>query len=428
MKRLSLLFFAFVVVLASGCAASRQRSGYPTDQLKSLGEKALMANETATSLKFLTEAEKARPNDASIEYDLALAYNQRGLQEEALLHIRMALKIKPDYPEALNALGYIYATTGQFDLAREAFEKAMNDPFYQTPQIAALNLGQLYEKHGDFSKALSYYRQAAKLSPHYAQAWYRIGTMLERSGNNDEAKAAYETAVREAPDLAEAHLRLGIMSYKAGDFREAAGAFGMVERVAPFNSEEAGEARKYLEKINNPDPAIAPSHRRSSRQDIEIAAPERKEPVVFSARYGSDAPASTTESADGPAKIGASAISKEIEPPKSFARAGSDSPAAALIAPRDETGTRRGNAAPGRESKSSQYTVMIAAYPVRAKAEHLRSHLAAKGYSAVVRQDRENAFMVQLKPVHSFAEAAVLMSRVKDETHGSPSIVATPGQ
>ncbi len=263
MRRLSLLCVALVATLASGCATTSQRTGYTADQLKSLGEKALLAHDTPTALKFLSEAENRRPDDAAIEYDLALAYSQRGFEARALQHIKKALKIKPDYPEALNTLGYMYATRGKFDLARAAFEKALNDPFYQTPQIAALNLGELYERRGDSRKALSYYKQAVKLDPQSAEAWYRIGRISEKAGNNDEARHAYETAVQDSPNMAEAYLRLGIMSYRAGHLKDAAGSFSEVERIAP-DTDPADEAQRYLEKINNPlnpsKPLSVPRH------------------------------------------------------------------------------------------------------------------------------------------------------------------------
>ncbi|MGC8492343.1 MAG: tetratricopeptide repeat protein [Syntrophobacteraceae bacterium] len=252
MRRLWFLYLAFAVALLSGCATTSQQSPrLSADQLKSLGEKALSANDTGASLRFLTEAERERPHDAGIEYDLALAYNQRGFKDQALQHIKKALEIKPDYPEALNTIGYMYAVNGQFDLAKDSFTKALNDPFYQTPQIPAYNLGRLYEDRGDYTNALAYYRQAVKLAPGYAQAWYEIGRVLERTGKNDEARNAYEKAVQESSDMPQAWLRLGIMSYRAGDFKSAAGAFGQVQRAAP-GSALANEAQKYLQKINTP--------------------------------------------------------------------------------------------------------------------------------------------------------------------------------
>ncbi|MGA2404331.1 MAG: tetratricopeptide repeat protein, partial [Syntrophobacteraceae bacterium] len=141
-RRPALLSFALLLVI-SGCAgtsATREPS-YPVSKLQDMGEKYMSAGDTASALKFLTEAEQKKPNDPVIQYDLGLAYDQRGLPDQALLHFQNALKINPGYPEAMNAIGSIYAKRGQVELAQQTFQKAMDDPFYKTPQIAAYNLG-----------------------------------------------------------------------------------------------------------------------------------------------------------------------------------------------------------------------------------------------------------------------------------------------
>ena len=143
------------------------------------------------------------------------------MPDKALSHFQKALKIKPDYPEALNAIGSIYAKRGQVELARQAFQKALDDPFYKTPEIAAYNIGRLYEKKDDLDRALTYYQQAVKFNPQFGMAWLRIGRILEQLNRTDEARHAYGNAVKGSPDLAEAHLRYGIMSYQAGDMEAA---------------------------------------------------------------------------------------------------------------------------------------------------------------------------------------------------------------
>ena len=346
----------------------------------------------------------------------------------------------------------MYATAGRFDLAKVAFEKAMNDPFYQTPQIAALNLGELYEKRGDTTNAMSYYRQAVKLDPNYAEAWYRMGTILEQYGKNDEAKRAYETAAHEAPEMAEPNLRLGIMSYRAGDLRNAAAYFGLVERLAPFNSDTANEARKYLEMINNPAPGAAPSRYHSLHEQTQnTERTEKGEPPASPALYG------LVKADDGARSILSPRGRNFDQPPASSTRQFSDTPSAALV--KSDGATRKVVAVGGKNSKqptvastrygpdappstaagnqsrprlrepgSSQYIVMIGTYADKARAEGMKSRLRVKGYDAVVEKDHGRAFVVQLQPVTTFSEAAVLMDQLTTATNTSPSIVVTPAR
>ena len=238
-----------LLLVISGCATTTPQKD-TTCQLQNTGEKYLAAGDTAGSLKYLTEAERKSPDDPVIQYDLALAYEKRGLEETALNHLKNALKDRPAYPEALNAIGALYAGRGQFQPAQEAFQKALDDPFYKTPQLAAYNLGSLYEKRGDAEKALTEYQQAVKFDPNYGAAWFRIGQIFEQMHRDDDARHTYGKAIATSPDLAEANLRYGILSYQAGDMEAAFNSLSRVGKLAPDTS-MADDARRYLEKLNN---------------------------------------------------------------------------------------------------------------------------------------------------------------------------------
>ena len=140
MRRPALLSFAFFLVI-SGCAGTtttKNTPAYSATQLQNMGENYLAASDTASALQYLTEAEQKSPNNPVIQYDLGLAYDQRDLPDNAMSHFEKALKIKPDYSEALNAIGSVYAKRGQVEQARQAFQKAMDNPFYKTPEISRL--------------------------------------------------------------------------------------------------------------------------------------------------------------------------------------------------------------------------------------------------------------------------------------------------
>lgn len=379
MRRLALLCVAFLVAI-SGCATTSRKPTRSAAQLQDLGEKCMAAGETARALEYLTQAGELKHNDAVIEYDLALAYDQRGLKDKALLHLQNALKIRPVYPEALNTMGYIYATNGQFELARGAFEKAIADPFYKTPQFAVYNLGRLYERNGDIERALSYYQQAVKLDQRYGIAWLRIGQIQEQLHRTDEARHAYGNAVRESPDLAEAHLRFGILSYSTGDLQAALRSLSRVREIAP-NTDMADEARKYLVKIN------------PSAPDAGV----KFEPVQAHPMIQGQTGTPAVRGAPAPAEGGAPAqrgVSKEPE------------------------------------SKSCRYSVQVGPFLEREKAEEMKTRLEQKGYSGVVKaikhKDLGEVFVIQLQPVNTTSSATTLKTQLSGEIEGEPEIVKVP--
>ena len=63
-------------------------------------------------------------SDAKAQVEFGIAVAQRGLWQEALYRWQRAIEIDPSYAAAWNNLGIAYEHEGQFDKAREAYEKA----------------------------------------------------------------------------------------------------------------------------------------------------------------------------------------------------------------------------------------------------------------------------------------------------------------
>jgi type IV pilus assembly protein PilF len=434
MRRLALLCVAFFVVI-SGCATTATQPARSTAQLQDMGEKYLAAGETANALKYLTDAAEKKPNDPVIEYDLALAYDQRGLQDKALSHIQNALKIKPAYPEALNTMGYIYATRGQFELARGAFQKALDDPFYKTPQFAAYNLGRLYEKNGDIERALFYYQQAVKFDPHYGPAWLQIGQVLEQSSRSDEARHAYGNAVRESPDLAEAHLRFGILSYLAKDSEAALHSLSRVGQIAP-NTDMADEARKYLEKLNAPTQTRTRSHASSYSAPGEITVisnvDQRRSQINEKLPSSAEKiPAPTAQPA--PSSAQDDTVNSEPAPVQREIPGETQAPVVQKApVPNDGGAPAQGGISKGPGSQSYRYIVQVGSFVDREKAEEVKTRLERKGYSAVVktikRRELGKVFVIQLQPVKTASSATTLMTQLSGEIEGKPVIIKVPSR
>lgn len=220
------------------------------EQLQQMGESYLAAGDIAKALKFLTMAHERSPNDPMILYELGLAYDERGLQDQAMAQYEQALKIKPDFSDVHNAMGRLYASRGQLDKARASFEQAFNNPFYGMPYISLYNLGLVYEKQNDLPSALRQYEEAVRLQPAYGIAHYRMGLVLETMGRTDEARRAYGKAARYSPNMPEAHLRYGVLSYNSGDIQNALYSLNRVVKLSPHTDMEE-EARRYLAQLQS---------------------------------------------------------------------------------------------------------------------------------------------------------------------------------
>ena len=124
-----------------------------------------------------TEALKRNPNDASVKSKLSIAYYIRGVtfsskgeHPRAIEDYSQAIKLEPDYPHALNKLGFAYSDNGNFDEAIETFKKLIDIcPDYN---MADSKLADAYLKRGmvnydkkDYSSAISDFKESLKLKP-----------------------------------------------------------------------------------------------------------------------------------------------------------------------------------------------------------------------------------------------------------------------
>ncbi|MFP5213820.1 MAG: tetratricopeptide repeat protein [Acidobacteriota bacterium] len=388
------LLLIVCMLLLPACATTPKdpMNRYTVEQLKEIGEKFYAAGEMVQALKYLTKGEQKDPKNPVIQYDLGLAFSARGLQAEALAHFQKAVTLKPDYSEAFNALGAFYAEQGRQDLAREAFLKALANPFYGTPQYARYNLGKLNEAAGDLDEALKNYKEAVRLSPSYGLAYYRMGLVYESQKLGDEARRAYGKAIEATPNLPDAHLRYGVMSYTAGEIEKALYSLTQVVKLAP-NTTMADEARLYLDRMKNILPS-SPKEGSVHSGGFEVMADreviETQQPGAFPPP---SAPSTPTENAQPGLTI--------------------ETPAPPPV-------------------QQWNYIVQLGSFLDKANADSILSKLQAKGYSAVVKTHKHSVlgqvYVIQLKAVTTLSKATTIMTQLQDQVEGDPVIIKVPVQ
>ena len=109
---------------------------------------------------------------AEIFNNLGLALAMKGRADDAILHYRAALQIRPEHGKALNNLAFELAARGQHEQAIPLYEAAVR----AEPAEAEMrrNFGRSLLETGRFADAARQYEEAARLSPRSAQ-----GTFLE---------------------------------------------------------------------------------------------------------------------------------------------------------------------------------------------------------------------------------------------------------
>lgn len=124
---------------------------------------------------------------------------ERGSNQQALVMLRKAVELSPEFPLALLTRGYAAHLNGHLD------------------------------------EAISSYRDAIRIWPEFSDAYNNWGAVLLDQGKLDEAIALFDQALKLKPDSVKAHVNLGTAYRIQGDFDRAASQWSEALRYDPTN-------------------------------------------------------------------------------------------------------------------------------------------------------------------------------------------------
>ncbi|MDL0433104.1 type IV pilus biogenesis/stability protein PilW [Marinobacter sp. TBZ242] len=178
---------------------------------------------TKTDSRFAREADREKAVKNYVQ--LATAYIGQDNIERARHHLDRALELSPEHPGALAAMGLVYRSEGEPELAERSFKDALdNDPGYTRGRVyygaflygqrrfeeardqflaasrdteygerasVFFNLGLAEERVGDLEGAITAYRRAVELSRGDARSLLALSRTLVESGNYQAASRHY---------------------------------------------------------------------------------------------------------------------------------------------------------------------------------------------------------------------------------------------
>ncbi|MEO6992521.1 MAG: tetratricopeptide repeat protein, partial [Lacunisphaera sp.] len=163
--------------------------------------------------------------------NLALILADTGHIDQAITHLKNAIRLKPDYALAENNLGNDLI---QLDRPAEAvphLQRALAlQPNYA---VAERNLGIALAAVGKTSEAIPHFENALRLKPNFAEAELSLGTALMLTNRFPEAVPHFEKAVALAPDSIEISDTYGRALMQAGQFEQSLEHFRHVLELDP---------------------------------------------------------------------------------------------------------------------------------------------------------------------------------------------------
>ncbi len=163
-----------------------------------LGLDALEKNNLPKAFDELLHAEQLDPKRADVIDALAYAWRLRGDLEKSHAYYRRALAIDPA-ARTWNNYGSLLLSMQKPKEAEDAFRKALEDPRYNRPDFAYINLGDALLMQNRLSEAIAAYRQARLLNPSQEASRLKEAAAYREHGNPEFAQAMYETILRDSP-------------------------------------------------------------------------------------------------------------------------------------------------------------------------------------------------------------------------------------
>jgi arylsulfatase A-like enzyme/Tfp pilus assembly protein PilF len=179
-----------------------------------LGESALRQNDAAAAVEPLQRALKLNPQFDQAMTALARAYLQLGRTTEAEQWLDSALKVNPQNFRAWYQLAFTRWRAQDLCGASEAFAKALAiQPGFA---LAERDWGMLLFQQKRYTEALPHLAAAISRELADKQTLNTAGIAANQLGKTAQAVAYYQQALRLDPDYAEAHLNLGLALRKLG--------------------------------------------------------------------------------------------------------------------------------------------------------------------------------------------------------------------
>lgn len=170
-----------------------------------LGQRYMQQGKFELALENLQKALQYDANFVDAHTVIAVLYERLGNNKEAGEHYARAAELAPKSGAASNNYGQFLCASGHYDEAQKYFLRAMDDPFYKSPDVLYTNAGTCLLEHGEgrLDEAQSDFRKALEANPKNALALYEMAKLLYAKNDYFHARAfvsRFEALGQPSPD------------------------------------------------------------------------------------------------------------------------------------------------------------------------------------------------------------------------------------
>jgi len=231
-----------------------------------LAEALANAGRPAEAIPHLEQALRLWPDFPEALNNLGDDLNRLGRAAEALPHLERALALQPGFAAAHNNRGIALAQLGRFDEARRGFREALR--LQPRDARARFNLGLSIAQEGNPGEALPHFTEAIRLDPGYTAALVNRAIALTLTDRFAEAVPDFERALALEPDSAESHNHFGRALVLAGRYDDAIAHGRRAVELDPRNADAHRNLAHALRQVGRVDEAV-----RHYDQALRLAPP-----------------------------------------------------------------------------------------------------------------------------------------------------------
>jgi tetratricopeptide (TPR) repeat protein len=171
------------------------------------------------------------PGHVSARNTLALCEFRLGDYDNAIKHHLRSLADEPHQPRVMSALAQIYLQRDELDLAEAKLSEALrlNPDFVE----AMLARGFLELKRKRPKDAERWYQKALETDADYPRAYLQYGALYFRQGDSVEARKWYERAIEKWPGNFFAVFQAGVCSHRLREHEKAEAYFQRAHEIRP---------------------------------------------------------------------------------------------------------------------------------------------------------------------------------------------------
>ncbi|XP_050690684.1 protein O-mannosyl-transferase TMTC4-like isoform X2 [Eriocheir sinensis] len=199
-----------------------------------IGKVAADAGDVMEAVRRYREALRLNPDYDQAMNNLANILKDQGHLDEALHLLQQATTLRPDFAAAWMNLGIVQASLGDHSSAESSYLTALSHRSVYPDCL--YNLGNLYLEKGDHQAALATWTNATTIKPSLAVAWTNMLILLDSQGQYQPAIDIADQALKHLPNEPALHFNLANTLGKLNRYQESESHFLMATNLDPTNA------------------------------------------------------------------------------------------------------------------------------------------------------------------------------------------------